>query len=127
MLRGQARRAYAHSRDRAGRRQDTFCLTPVGLQVGYVGGRVAWIATGNASYAVHGIRVGARLADAAHRVKLGNAMGAGRNRWYLARAGAATVLLAVRGAVVQKIGLASTRLTRTRAAERSLVRALQSS
>jgi hypothetical protein len=124
MSRAQARRAYAHSRDRAGRSHDTFCLTPIGLQVGYVRGRVAWIATGNASYAVHGIRAGAGLTDVAQRVKLGKAMSAGRNRWYLARAGAATVLVEARGGVVQEIGLASPALTRTRAAQRSLVRSL---
>jgi hypothetical protein len=127
MARAQARRAYAGSRDRASRSHDTFCLTPIGLQVGYVRGRVAWIATGNASYAIHGIRAGAALIDAAERVKLGKAMSLGRNRWYLAPAGAVTVLVEVRGGVVQEIGVASNRLTRTRAARQSLVRVLQQS
>jgi hypothetical protein len=127
MTRAQARRAYAHSRYRAGRGRDTFCLTPIGLRVGYARGHVAWIATGNASYAVHGIRAGARASDASQRLKLGKAINAGSNRWYLAPAGAATVLVEVRSGVVQEIGLASRSLTRARAARRSLVRTLSQS
>ncbi len=127
--RAQVRRAYAHSRDRAGRAQDTFCLTPFGVRVGYgprgtLRARVAWILTGNAAYALDGIRVGASLAVADARLKLGRGLAAGANRWYAAPAGAATLLLEVRGGVVQEIGLAARSLTRTRAAQRALLRAL---
>ncbi len=130
MTRSQARRAYARSRDRASASRDVFCLTPLGIEVGYGGSRTArarvrWIVTGNAAYSIHGIRPGAGLADAAQRLKLGKALSAGPDRWYLVPAGATSVLLQVRGGVVEQIGLASTKLTRTRAAERSLVRALQ--
>ncbi len=125
MTRAQARRAYAHSRDRAGRNHDTFCLSPIGIQVGYRGGRVVWIATGNAAYAIDGIRSGASLTAMAGRLKLGKAIIAGANRWYVAQAKAATVLVDVRGGVVQEIGLASRRRTRTRAAQQALVRSLQ--
>jgi hypothetical protein len=128
MTRAQARRAYAHSRDRTSAGRDIFCLTPAGIRVGYVGrglgAHVSSITTGNASYAVHGIRVGARLTDAAQRLKLGKAINAGANRWYLAPAGSATILFEVRGGVVQQIGVASRGLTRTRAAQRSLVGSL---
>jgi hypothetical protein len=86
---------------------------------------VTWIVTGNAAYAIHGIRPGERSADAAQRLKLGRALTAGANRWYLVPAGAGIVMLDVRGGVVQQIGVASRKLTRTRAAERSLVRSLQ--
>jgi hypothetical protein len=54
-------------------------------------------------------------------------MSLGRNRWYLAPAGAVSVLVEVRGGVVQEIGVASNRLTRKRAARQSLVRVLQQS
>jgi hypothetical protein len=124
MSRQQARRAYARSRDSAGRGRDAFCLTPIGIRVGYGRGRtphVVWIATGSAFYAVDGIRAGSAVPRG---LKLGRGFAFGRNRWYLVRAGAATILVEVRGGVVQQIGIAVRQLTRTRAAQRALVRSL---
>jgi hypothetical protein len=134
MTRKQARRAYAHSTDRASRNQDVFCLTPVGLHAGYassrllgaagragLAGRVVWIATGSAFYAIDGVRVGATLSAARHRLKLGKALTGGGGQWYVAPIGVATVALKVRGGIVQEIALASRQLTLTRAAQRRLI------
>jgi hypothetical protein len=80
-----------------------------------------WIATGDASYAVDGFRVGSAVA---HRGKLGRGLVVGRNHWYLVPAGAATILVEERGGVVQQIGIASRQATRTRAGGRALIRSL---
>jgi hypothetical protein len=137
MTRRQARRAYARSRDRAGRSEDVFCLTPAGVRVGYASpallrlspwaernslhGRVVWISTASAYYAVNGVRVGATLTAAARHLRLSNALVIGSGRWYLAPGGRATVVLNVRNGIVQQIGLAAPQLTASRAAARALL------
>ncbi len=87
MTRRQARHAFVHSSDRGKRYEDFFCLTPIGVRVGYASpkllntlpsqqrkrlqGRVVWASTANAYYALHGIRPGATLAAASTHLKLG--------------------------------------------------------
>jgi Pro-kumamolisin, activation domain/Putative Ig domain len=135
--RKQAKHAYRHSSDRATRYQDLFCLTPIGIRAGYASpkllsslparqrkglqGRVIWISTGSASYAINGIRPGATLAAAAGRLKLGRPFQNGANTLYLAPAGGATAVLRVRGGIVQEIGIANKRLTKSRASQRILL------
>jgi kumamolisin len=139
MTRKQARHAYAHSTDHASRNQDVFCLTPIGLRAGYpstrllglvprarrgaFAGRVVWIATGSAFFAIDGVRVGTTLSSATRHLRLGKVLAIGRSRWYLAPAGAATIALEVQGRIVQEIGLAARQLTAGRAAQRTLLTA----
>jgi Calx-beta domain len=133
MTRRQAHAAYRHSSNRGRRYEDFFCLTPIGVRVGYGSpalvtrlargdrarfkGRVVWISTSNPYYGIDGVRPGATLASARTRLKHGNLLHIGFNHWYLAPAGASTAVLKVRRGIVQEIGIADTRLTRNREAE----------
>ena len=132
MTRAQARRAYRFSRDRGKRYEDFFCLTPVGVRVGYASpkllrtlspairrhwkGRVVWASTSNGYYTVHGIRPGARLALAARRLRFGPVARVGLNSWYFAPNGSSTALVKVRHGVVEEIGIADKTLTKSRKA-----------
>jgi len=138
MTRRQARQAYRHSSKRERRYEDLFCLTPIGVRVGYgtrallrglpraarrgLNGRVAWASTSSAYYAVHGIRVGATTTAAATALHPGPRLRIGHSYWYLAPNGASTVVLKVGHGVVEEIGIAEQRLTRARAAARLLIR-----
>ena len=129
MTRAQARRAYAHSSNRGKHYEDFFCLTPIGVRVGYgspalprsarrrLANRVIWASTSSAYYAVKSIRVGATVAVAGQRLRLTGPIHIGRNDWYLAPNGASTVVLKVRGAIIEEIGIGNRTLTETRAAQ----------
>jgi hypothetical protein len=81
--RTQTRRAFTHSSDRGKRFEDFFCLTPIGVRVGYasntllktlpsrtrrtVAGRVVLALTANAFYALHGVRPGATVSSPTRR------------------------------------------------------------
>ncbi len=135
--RKQAKHAYKHSSDRATRYQDFFCLTPIGIRAGYASpkllaslparqrsglqGRVMWISTASAFYAIDGVRPGATIAAAGASLKLGKVFHIGANAWYLAPAGRATAVLKVRAGIVQEIGIANKRLTKTRSAQRTFL------
>ena len=127
MTRAQARRALRHSRDKTQKYSDTFCLTPVGVRVGYaspallktlakskrskVESKVVWVSTSSAFYTVRGVRVGATLAAARRALKSGVVIKAGGRAWYVSRLGSATVVLAVRGGLIQELCLVPTALT----------------
>jgi hypothetical protein len=133
MTREQAHRAYHDSHDRGRPYEDFFCLTPDGIRVGYASpkvlaaiptaqrdaytDRVIWISTANARYGIDGIRPGAKLADAAARLKLGRVFVVGLNDWYLAAVGDVTAVLKIRDGIVQEIGIGDSSLTVTRAAQ----------
>ena len=133
----QAEQAYSRSTRHGAPNQDLFCLTPIGVRVGYASakvlatlpvarrkafqGRVIWISTASAFYAIDGIRPGVRAAVAARSLKLGQAFHIGANTLYLAPAGPATAVLEVRGGIVQEIGIANSRLAQGRVAQRTLL------
>jgi hypothetical protein len=87
MTRTQARRAFTHSSQRGKRYEDFFCLTPIGVRVGYASpalltlvpkqdrqqlqARVVWASTASAYYTIRGIRPGATLASARKRLRTG--------------------------------------------------------
>jgi hypothetical protein len=130
MTREEARRAYRHSSDRGERYEDFFCLTPIGIRVGYaspkllatlpapgrasVRGRVVWASTSNPRYAIMGVRPGAVLEAASRRLHVGKVLPIGLNDWYLAPAGSVTAVLKVRHGVVEEVGIADRALTLTR-------------
>ena len=78
MTRAQARRAYTKSSNRGKKYQDFFCLTPIGVRVGYGSAKVAkkyadrviWASTSSAYYAIQGIRAGATVTAAGKALKL---------------------------------------------------------
>jgi Pro-kumamolisin, activation domain/Putative Ig domain/Bacterial Ig-like domain (group 3) len=131
--RAHAEHAYRHSSHRGTADEDFFCLTPIGLRVGYTSSkahasrkdlqsRVIWISTASAFYAIDGVRTGATVTAAARILTLGKAFQIAANDWYLASAGPATAVLEVRGGIVQRIGIADKWLTKEgRAAERTLL------
>jgi hypothetical protein len=138
MTRRQARRAYTHSSTRGRRYEDFFCLTPVGVRVGYASPRllrslprrhrarfahrVVWASTSDLYFALHGVRPGSSLKAARRLVRLSKSFHVGRNYWYLAGNGGSTVVLKVRRQIVEEIGIGDRRLTGTRRADRTFLR-----
>ena len=128
MTRAHTRRAYRRSSYVVSRYQDLFCLTPSGVRVGYstpavlktlrraqrrqLNGRVIWVSTTNAFYAVHGVRPGATVAAARTRLRLSRRFHIGRNYWYLAPNGSSVAVLKVSRGVVVEIGIGNRQLTR---------------
>jgi hypothetical protein len=137
MTSAEARHAYAHSSSRGQAFEQFFCLTPIGVRVGYASprllktagaaerrklqNRVVWASTSDPYFAILGIRPGATLKAAEQRLPHGNLIPIGLNDWYLAPAGASTAVLKVRDGTVQEIGIANRQLTRTRAGQRTLM------
>ena len=135
--RTQAEHAYRRSSNRGTRFEEFFCLTPIGIRVGYASPkllatlpaktrkrytrRVIWISTANPVYAIHGVRPGASLTAAAAALKLGKVFVIGLNDWYLAPDGAVTAVVKARAGIVQEIGIADTQLTQGRSAQRTLL------
>jgi 6-phosphogluconolactonase len=133
----QARHVYTRSSDRGYAYKDFFCLTPYGVRVGYasplllkhlsrrepreLAGRVVWISTDNARYAVNGIRAGASLSAAEKKLRHGYYFRVGKNYWYLAPAGKATAVLKVRGGIVEEVGIADKTITAGDKADRILM------
>jgi kumamolisin len=133
MTRKQARRAYKHSSDRGKRYEDFFCLTPIGVRVGFaspallkalrrserrkLSGRVVWVSTASAYYALDGVRVGATVGAAGKLLKLGTAFQIGKNRWYLPANGNSTGVLKVRNGIVEEVGITYRQLTLSRKAD----------
>ena len=125
--RAQARKAYANSTYRKTKYQDFFCLTPIGIRVGYgspallksvpahqrkrLSGRAVWASTTNSFYAIHGIRVGTRIATARKALKLTGPVRVRQNTWYLARNGASTAVFKARGTTITEIGIATKTLS----------------
>ena len=136
MTRARARHAFTHSSNRGRRYQDFFCLTPIGVRVGYASptvlntlsrsarrhvlGRVVWASTSSAFYTVRGIRPGATL-TAAQALGLGAAFHIGLNDWYTAPNGSSIAVLKVRLGIVQEIGIADKQLARSRKAQGTLM------
>ena len=137
MTRSQARRAYAHHSNRGRRYEDFFCLTPIGVRVGYpspkllehlpsserrtLRGTVVWASTSNPHYSLDGVRAGDSIAKAATRLHTTTTFHIGLNDWYLARQANLTAVLKVRHGQVQEVGIAVSALTATRQLESTLM------
>ncbi len=118
---------YRHHSDRGKQYEDFFCLTPIGVRVGYgspkllkilttkqrkaLKDRVVWASTSNPFYAVDGVRAGEAISVASVKLHTGGALHIGLNYWYLAVQRHSTVVLKVRGGVVEEIGIATNLLT----------------
>jgi hypothetical protein len=138
MTRAAARRAYTKSSDRGRRYEDFFCLTPIGVRVGYaspillntlpgrerkaLAGRVIWASTFSGHYAVKGIRPGASLAAAKKALHPTRPFHIGLNTWYLVANGASTGVLKVRHGIVEEIGIGTRKLTQGRKAQRAFLK-----
>ena len=136
--RAQAAKGYLHASTRHRRHEEFFCLTPIGVRVGYAApgvvrtlsshhraalrGRVIWISTANRFYALDGVRPGATLRAARRRLKLGAGFSLGHNDWYFARGTAANGLIKVRRGIVEEVGIATKLLTDGRRAQGRFLR-----
>jgi Secretory lipase len=137
MTRVQARRAYTRSSGHHSRYEDFFCLTPIGVRVGYaspkllrtiprrrrkdLSGRVVWGSTSNPYFTLRGVSSEATLAAARKHLKLGKPFRIGANDWYLAANGASTGVLKVRHGIVEEVGIADKQLTKSRKADRAFL------
>lgn len=131
MSRVRARRAFVRSSEHGRRYVDYFCLTPVGVRVGYASagvlrgrslrerrlllGRVVLALTANRHFALRGVRAGVRLARVARALGVGRGFRVGRNVWYLVSAGPSRGVLKVRRGVIEEVGIAQRGLTGSRA------------
>jgi hypothetical protein len=137
MTRAQARHAYTHSSDRHKQFEDFFCLTPIGVRVGYaspklldilptgkrrhLSNRVIWASTSSGFYAIHGIRPGATIAAARAGLKLTGPIVIGLNDWYLAPNGSSTAVLKIRHGIIEEIGIGDKRLTQGHKAQHAFL------
>ena len=126
----QARHSYTKSSNRGAHFEDFFCLTPIGVRVGYGSPRlpkvdrdkVIWASTSSAFYAVDGIRVGATVSAATKALKLTRPLKVGLNTWYLAPEGSANAVLKTRGGLIQEIGIGDKSLTNSAKADKNFLR-----
>jgi len=130
MTRSRARYLYRHHSNRGKKYEDFFCLTPIGVRVGYASpkllaaipkkkrggyaGKVVWASTSNPYYELYNIRPGESLAEASTQLHLEKPFHIGLNYWYLDRTSGYTAVLKVRGGVVEELGIATNALTETR-------------
>ena len=132
MTRTQARHAYTHSSTRGVKYQDFFCLTPIGIRIGYgspkvpkkYANKVIWASTSSAYYTVHGIRVGATVTAAGKALKLTGPIKVGLNDWYLAPNGTSTAVLKVRKGLIEEIGIGDKALTQGHKAQLDFLESL---
>lgn len=137
MTRARSLRAYASGISHDHHYEETVAVTGGDITASYasprllrslsaterrvVRDRVVLLLTSNPYYAIRGLHPGARLGTAARRLHAGSALHIGSYSWYLAPDGAGTLVVAVRGGVVKKIGTTEAALTRTRQAQRILI------
>jgi len=130
MTRSRARYMYRQHSDRGKQFEDFFCLTPIGVRVGYVSATllkhlsrraqtklkdtVVWASTSNPYYSLDGVRPGESITTASAVLDTGAPLHIGLNYWYLARKPGYTAVLKVRGGVVEELGIADDALTGTR-------------
>ncbi len=137
ITRSRARYLYRHHSNRGKQYEDFFCLTPIGVRVGYaspilleglsrneqanVRGRVVWASVSNPYYSLDGIRAGESIATASRMLGTEPPFHIGLNYWYLARKATYTAVLKVRGGVVEELGIAENALTTSRGLQRTLL------
>ena len=129
MTKTEAHYLYRRHSDRGKQYEDFFCLTPIGVRVGYGSpkllkilskgvrkqllSRVVWASTSNPFYAIDGVRPGESISVASVKLHTEAPLHVGLNYWYVAVQKHSTVVLKVRGGVVEEIGIATNLLTAT--------------
>ncbi|HEY1508953.1 MAG TPA: FG-GAP repeat protein [Solirubrobacteraceae bacterium] len=130
MTRAAAHKAFKHSSNRGEKYEDFFCLTPIGIRVGYGSAavpkrfrdKVIWASTSSAYYTVKGVRAGATVTAAAKTLTLSRPFKVGRNTWYFAPEADTNAIFKVRGGVIEEIGIALKSRTSTPAAKRKFLK-----
>ncbi|MGO9901032.1 MAG: FG-GAP repeat protein [Solirubrobacteraceae bacterium] len=137
MTQSRARYLYRQHSNHGKQYEDFFCLTPIGVRVGYASpillknlpkqtqltlrGRVVWASTSDPYYSLDGVRAGESIATAAQVLGAEPPFHIGLNYWYLARKAGYTAVLKVRGTAVQELGIADNSLTATRKTQNVLM------
>ena len=137
MTRHRVRGLFSRVRTGGRRYMDFFCSAPVRIRVGYASpgvlhglsrgqrrrtlGRVVLALTANPHYSLRGVRPGTQLRKVARRLRVGKGFQIGMNWWYLVANGRSRGLFKVHGGVIQEIGIADARLTRTRRTARTFL------
>ncbi|MGO9899304.1 MAG: hypothetical protein ACLP0J_06360 [Solirubrobacteraceae bacterium] len=139
MSRQRARDAYSHSTDTKHANEDSLCLRPLGINVGYPSttllktlpkserkramNTAIWITTANPLFTLDGIRAGEAIAALSPSLKIGKPVTVGKaSTWYVFKLGStSSALLLVSGGIVQEIGIADSRFTKTLNVERTLL------
>jgi hypothetical protein len=137
MTKATAKAAEPHSKIKTAGSSKLFCFTPSGIRAGFgsasllskheratYSGRVVWITTANARYAIKGVRAGETLAQARKHRKLGTAVRAGGHDWYVVADGSVKAIFEAKKGVVAEIGITAKPLTKTRAAQRKFLRSV---
>ncbi len=138
MTRRDARKRFPRLSLRGRRYMDFFCPSRQGIRVGYATpvllrtlarhkragyrGRAVLILTAARHFQIRGVHPDTSLARVAKRLGVGRGFSVGRNRWYLFGGGASRGIFKVRRGRIEEIGIASSLLTRTRAADRVFLR-----
>ncbi len=120
---------YRHHSDRGKQYEDFFCLTPIGVRVGYgspkllrilttkqrqaLRNKVVWASTSNPSYSIDGVRPGEAITIGAAKLHTEPPLHIGLNYWYLAVKARSTAVLKVRNGVIEEIGIADNLLSAT--------------
>jgi hypothetical protein len=134
MTRARADYLYRRHSDRGKQYEGFFCLTPIGVRVGYatpklfrilskdeqrqLKRRVVWASTSGPYYELDGVRTGESLTDASSQLKdIEPPFHIGPNYWYLTRTARYTAVLKVRSGIVEELGIAQDALTTTRSAQ----------
>lgn len=134
----RARAAFVSSSTGGHRYMDFFCLTPNGIRIGLasprlirslprrsrhgLANRIVLALTANRHFALRGVRPSTRLARVARRLHAGRPFHVGRNDWYLTPGRQTRGVLKVQHGMIEEIGIASGRVTRTRAQGRRFFR-----
>ncbi len=130
MTRSRARYLYRQRSNRGKQYEDFFCLTPIGVRVGYASpkllkglfgreqaedrGRVVWSSTSDPFYSLDGIRAGESIATASTALDTEPPFHIGLNYCYLARKTTYTAVPKVSGGAVEELGIADNVLTTSR-------------
>jgi putative CocE/NonD family hydrolase len=138
MTRTRARRAFVSSSAHGHKYMEFYCLTPLGIRVGFPSpqvltlvaskqrartrGTVVIALTANRHYALQGVRPHTRLATVARSLKVGQPFHVGKNFWYLTPGTRNRGVLKVVHGQIQEVGIAPAALLRTRAAGRRFFR-----
>jgi hypothetical protein len=89
-------------------------------------GKIAIALTANRYFALERVRPRTKLSSVARRLHVSRPFHVGANYWYIVPGKAARGVLKVRGGRIQEIGLVARSLTNGRAAQRRLVRSMNS-
>ncbi|MGH2873534.1 MAG: hypothetical protein ACRDL5_13875, partial [Solirubrobacteraceae bacterium] len=141
MTRARARYVYRHHSNRGQAYMDFFCLTPIGVRVGYASpkllatlsrrrraafkDRVVWASTSDPYYSLDGVRPGESITVADQALHVQAPVRIGANLWYLAREHGFTAVLKVRAGIVQELGIADAALTATRHSQSVLMHSFE--